>query len=220
MDNILQNSNINNYVNTAVDGVLKHFKNSLGGFLYFKTILNDSFKMFPFLSKITLNSNNTQKDNINKQAIKFININPKNLHASYTACKRNFLPYFLLLFPFINLLIIAWFERAMQGIFNFILYLLYYGISTINSLTIHGILKPCIAMFILFYNKLFYKLYSARFNSLKVIERNILISKLLLMVGIPLITSGLFYAIMLCSLLVGNFIYINLSLFQNIGVYK
>lgn len=212
MGNILQNSNINNYVNTAVDGVLKHFKNSLGGFLYFKTILNDSFKMFPFLSKITLNSNNTQKDNINKQAIKFININPKNLHASYTACKRNFLPYFR--FPFINLLIIAWFERAMQGIFNFILYLLYYGISTINSITIHGILKPCIAMFLLFYNKLFYKLYYARFNSLKVIERNILISKLLL------ITSGLFYAIMLCSLLVGNFIYINLSLFQNIGVCK
>lgn len=117
-------------------------------------------------------------------------------------------------------MIIAWFERAMQGIFNFILYLLYYGISTINSLIIHGILKPCIAMFLLFYNKLFYKLYYARFNSLKVIGINIKIFSLLLMVGIPLITSGLFYAIMLCGLLVGNFIYINLSLFQNIGVCK
>lgn len=212
MDSILQKSNINNYVNTAVYGGYKQLITSLGGFLYFKTILNYSFKMFPFLPKITLNSNDTQKDNINKQAIKFININPKNLHASYTACKRNFLPYFLL-FPFINLMIIAWFERAMQGIFNFILYLLYYGISTINSLTIHGILKPCIAIFLILSD-------SARFNSLKVIGINIKIFSLLLMVGIPLITSGLFYAIMLCGLLVGNFIYINLSLFQNIGVCK
>lgn len=211
MDSILQKSNINNYVNTAVYGGYKQLITSLGGFLYFKTILNYSFKMFPFLPKITLNSNNTQKDNINKQAIKFININPNNLHASYTACKRNFLPYFR--FPFINLLIIAWFERAMQGILNFILYLFYYGISTINSLIIHGILKPCIAIFLILFD-------SARFNSLKVIGINIKIFSLLLMVGIPLITSGLFYAIMLCSLLVGNFIHINLSLFQNIGVCK
>ena len=68
MDSILQNSNINNYVNTAVYGGYKQLITSLGGFLYFKPLIKKFSQIFSYDLKII--SNNIlydNKDNINSE---------------------------------------------------------------------------------------------------------------------------------------------------------
>lgn len=93
--NTLQNSNNDNYVNTAEFGNHRNMITTLG-FLYFKNHFKKYFnQMLSIVKKITFNSNYSKKENINFDIHKVLNpFFNFDLHASigYLACRirKNF----------------------------------------------------------------------------------------------------------------------------------